>query len=285
MFVFCDSERGTLMFVSSTLRGVLLFFVFFAVRSSNCFVYCSSVQYLLPCSEFLFVVVRCLSACRLPLLFFSSRCPVHSCLFLFTWSLFISLVAYLASSLSLSSRLSLLPLSCSCLFFLLLLLAPVFCLIHFAPLFLRCGGSALCDFRISGFTQLFCSASAFTRYSFLCFVFSPRCLLLLTCWAPLLGFRFPYSLVGCSDVSWPPVDVLIGSWLCLFVFLFLLLCFLCVVLLPFSQRFLVLPCVFLGPCVVTCVSLLLVLPPLSDRLLLLGLCYLPCFFPLAASVA
>ena len=65
-------------------------------------------------------------------------------------------------------------------------------------LFLRCGGSALSEFRVSGFTCWFCSASAFTRYSFPCFVFLPLCLLLFTCWASLPGVLvsvFAYRLL------------------------------------------------------------------------------------------
>ena len=168
--------------------------------------------------------------------------------------------------------------SCS---FLSLPLAPV-CYLHFAP-FLCCGGSALRDFRISGFACLFCSASAFTRCSFFfgggggrLGVFSPVELLYLV-------FRFQYSLVGCSDVSWPAVDVLFGSWLCLFVFLFLLY-FLCVIPLPFLS-------VFLSSLV--CFLVRVSLPPYLFRWFFLpfrifcscwGLRYLPCFFPLAASL-
>ena len=47
------------------------------------FVYCSGVLCLLPCSGFLFIIVRCLSGCRITLLFFLRLCPVLSCLFLF----------------------------------------------------------------------------------------------------------------------------------------------------------------------------------------------------------
>ena len=49
---------------------------------------------------------------------------------------------------------------------------------------------------------------------------------------------------------------------------------------PFlSVRFLVLPCVLLGPCFVTRISLPLVLPPLSDRSLLLGSLLPPLLLP------
>ena len=60
LFVFCESEWVTHVFVSSTLRDVLLSFFslyfrcFFAIRSSTCFVYCSGVRCLLPCSGFSF---------------------------------------------------------------------------------------------------------------------------------------------------------------------------------------------------------------------------------------
>ena len=126
LFVFSLNRKGgTLMFVSSTLRGVcsllfsFCFRCFFAVRSSTCFVYCSGVLSVLTRSGFLlfFLVVRCLSDCLPPLFFFHSRGPVHSCLFLLAWSLYISLFAFFPSSLSLSTLWSLLPLSWGFLFF------------------------------------------------------------------------------------------------------------------------------------------------------------------------
>ena len=226
LFVFCESEWVTHIFVSSTLRSVLpslfslCFRCFFAVRSSTCFVYCSGIRCLLPCSGFSF-------SCRSWPLRLSATsplflCPVLLCLFHFPWScLFLWWPALPPPYVS--------PLggpyflSCGCLFFLSLPLAPVCCLLHFLPLSsLRW----LCPTLVPGFQfllVLFCFH--FPSVLFSLFVFSPRCLLLLPSWAPLLGVQLPSLLVTCSEVSWPLVDILFGYWLHIFVVFFLLLCF------------------------------------------------------------
>ena len=267
LFVFCNLERGTPMFVSSNLRGVLLFFrfafgVFFAIWSSTCFVYCSSVPYLLPCSEFFFIVVRCISACWLPLLFFFSRCTVHSCL-----SFYLEFISFFGALPCL------LPAS-------LLSVALTSALLRLPVLSFVAVGSGILSYTLSSpFFAAMALPYASSRFpvSLACSVLLPLSLgiLLLVLsfclcvffFSPVgllcLGFRYPSSLVGCSEDSWPPVDVLFGSWLRLFV--------------SFSsfsvssggsaslfQHFRVFPRVLLGPCVVTCVSLLLVPPPFGS---------------------
>ena len=140
LFVFCESVRDTLMFVSSALWGVLLSLFLFCFWGFHCcsvfYMLCLLLWCPVPASllRVFFLLLFVTSDCRLPLLFFSSRCPVHLCLFLFPWSLSLPWVAYLASSLRLSSWWSFLPLSCGCFFFLSLPLAPVSCFIHFASL-------------------------------------------------------------------------------------------------------------------------------------------------------
>ena len=137
LFVFCESEWVTHMFVSSTLRGVLLSLfavsllfglrlaLFIAPVSGACF----------PAQGFLFLVFLWplqLSATSPLFLWLLSGSLV--CLS-FPLELSIPLVACLTSSIRLSSSVVLSsPLSCSRLFFLLLPLAPVCCLLHFAPL-------------------------------------------------------------------------------------------------------------------------------------------------------
>ena len=77
LFVFCETEWDILMFFSSNLRGVFLFLFSFCfgvplplgLRLAFFIVPVSCACF--PASSFLFVVVRCLSDCRLPLLFFS----------------------------------------------------------------------------------------------------------------------------------------------------------------------------------------------------------------------
>ena len=200
------------------LLSLFILFSVFALLSSIAPVCCACFR----APVFLFIVVRCLSDCRLALLSLSSRCPAHSCLSLFTWSLSISLYAYLASSLRPSSLLSLLPLSWGFFFFSFFAVGSgmfVFSLPS-APLSsLRW----LCPAQVLGFRLcllvLLCLRIFWVLFSlFWCFCLGV--LFFLPVGLLCMGFWCPYSLVGCSDVSLPPVYVLFGSWLCLFFFVF-----------------------------------------------------------------
>ena len=247
---FSVNRNGLLTYLSLPPSGVFcpLFFrfafavslpfglrlaLFIAPVSGACF----------PAQGFLFLVVRGLSDCRLPLLFFSGCCPVLLCLFHFPWScLFLWWPALPPPYVS--------PLggpyflSCGCLFFHSLPLAPVCCLLHFLPLSsLRW----LCPTLVPGFQfllVLFCFH--FPSVLFSLFVFSPRCLLLLPSWAPLLGVQLPSLLVTRSEVSWPLVDILFGYWLHIFVVFFLLLCFSLCYSTSLLSTFSSLPVYFLG---------------------------------------
>ena len=88
LFVFCESEWVTHMFVSFTLRGVLLsLFALFSPFGLRLALFIAPVSgACFPAQGFLFLVVRGLSDCWLPLLFFSGCCPVLLCLFPFPWS-------------------------------------------------------------------------------------------------------------------------------------------------------------------------------------------------------
>ena len=146
-----------------------------------------------PAPVFLFIAVCCLSGCSLALLSLSSRCPVHSSL---SFPLeFVSLLfAYFASSLRLSCLLSLLSLSWGFFFFSFFAVGSgMFCLLSSlcSPFFAAVAtGSALRKFRVSGFTCLFCSASAFTGYCFQCFCFPPSMLF-------FVWFCFNFSAFSC----------------------------------------------------------------------------------------
>ena len=162
----------------------------------------------LAAQGFLFLVVRGLSDCRLPLLFFSGCCPVLLCVFPFPWScLFLwwpalphPYVSPLGGPFFLSPAVAYSFFCCRWLRYVVFsTLLPFLCY----------DGSALRLFRVSSF-HLFCSASAFLPCSFPClsfrlgaFFFSPVGLL-------FLGFSFPPLLVTCSKVSWPLVDILFG---------------------------------------------------------------------------
>ena len=116
--------------------------------------------------------------------------------------------------------------------------------------------SLLIQFQVSGFPScLFCAASAFTRGCFHCFCvfasvsssFSPVRLL-------QLGFRSPYSLAGCSDVSHPSLSYF-SYWFRLFRFFFILVCLSSQGFAYIQQRFSCLSLVcFIGLRVVTCGS-------------------------------
>ena len=244
----------------------LCFRYFFAVRSSTCFVFAPLSGACFPAQRFL------LSGRSWPLQL-SATSPLFLWLLSgslvslsFPLELFLPLVACFASSIRLSSGWSLLLLSCGCLFFLSLPLSPVCCLRHFAPLSsLRW----LCPALVPGFQfslVLFCFR--FPSVFFSLFVDLLRSLLLPS-WDPLLGVQLPSLLVTCSEVSWPLVDILFGYWLCIFVVFSSSYAFHCAIPLPFSRRFLVFPCVLSCLVCSPCVSLLLVLHPLSAPSLLL----------------
>ena len=301
---FLRIGRGVLRCLSSsTLRGVcsLSFFVvligvslLFGLRVA--FIYCSGVLCLLPCSGtvFLFIVASYLYCCRLALssvflvfpeggggggdlhvstlLSLPSCCPILSCLS----SPFGFVYFFVLPSLPLFC---VYPLSCFSILiswglfffsFLCCLLRSVVCLYSLLP-FLRCGGSPLSKFRVS---LLACSVLlphslgivflVFCVFASVSSSFSPVRLL-------CLGFRSPYLLVGCSDVS----SLAIGF--AFFVsFSFLLICLSSCGSASIPQCFSCLSLFsFLGPCVVICGS-----PfsssPFGSFALALGLRCLPC---------
>ena len=245
LFVFCESEGGysdvCLFHPPGCLLSLfILFLVFlccsvFALLSSIALVSCAC----LPAPVFLFMVVRCLSDCRVALLSLFSRRPVHSCLFSF--HLEFVLFLYVPT----------LPPPCitplSCLFFrspvfffsfLSSLLARV-CLSSLFPLllFLRCSGSALRKLCVSGCAFLFCSASAFSGFCFHCFgvlasvLFSPVGLLL---------HGVTVSVVACRLLRRFFATRRCSLWLLALSFFFSpsFSAFLCVVPLHFSSVFL-----------------------------------------------
>ena len=166
---------GTPMFVSSTLRGdcSLFFILLFGLRLA--FVYCSGVLCLLPCSGISFsccsLPLRLSSGSFFPFLVFCGVCLLFrlSCLYLVVVRyshvsffslgvcLFLVLPTYLLPE-SLLSLLSFLQLSWGLFFFSFLAVGSgLFCLFSslcspfFAVVALRCGGSSLRMFRVSGF--------------------------------------------------------------------------------------------------------------------------------------
>ena len=157
----CLSEWATYMLVSSILQGDFLsFFALFSLFL------CRSVFDLL-CLLLRYPVLPSVLRVSFSCLLWPFRLLATSPLFLwllpsslvslsFPLGLSIPLVACLASSIRLSSRWSLLPFSCCCLFFLSLPWAPVCCLLHFTPLSLL---RWLCPALIPGFQfslVLFC---------------------------------------------------------------------------------------------------------------------------------
>ena len=220
----------------------------------------------LPAPVFQFLDVRCLSDCRLPLLFFSCRGPVHACLFLLAWSLYISLFAFFPSSLSLSTLWSLLPLSWGFFFFSFFaigsgLLSYTLCSPFFTAVAQPCTNSG---FRVLHACSVLLPHSLGILF-FICLFAS------VSSSSHLLGSTagVQVSVFACRLLRRFLAKSRGPIWALGFAFLFSSSTFL----------FLVFPHVFLGPCVVTCVSLPLVPPPLSDHLLLLGASLSPLLLP------